>query len=132
MFKSVNLNDHDLARLDDGQGWWKAGDNVDLGGYLPDDENDSPSFDLCVSGKTHDHWMTWADMPKWLKLKFTAGRPLIGADHTHKRTFTLTNAEYAQLQALDPKGKGNATRGLRELLKRKSRNAAKATEGRTQ
>lgn len=71
MYKSIRLSPTALKKLDDGQDWYALTDDVDLGGYLPDDDTANPAFDLCVNGTTHDNWMRWDDMPGWLRRMFT-------------------------------------------------------------
>ena len=45
------------------------------------------------------------------------GAPVIYADSpAERRSYLLSDAEHARLAALDPKGKGNASRGLRALI----------------
>lgn len=111
-FKSVTLKPKDLARLDDGQGWWKSGDDVMLGGYLSDNnDDDNPMFQLSVNGYNHDNWTRWSDMPSWLKQKFTAGRKQLDV---RPHSITLTDAEWQRLRELG--GGKNASAGLRKLL----------------
>jgi hypothetical protein len=66
-FKSIILTDSELAILDDGQGWWKDGDTVYLGGYLPDDYNNNPAFVLQVNNSTNENWTYWNDLPQTIK-----------------------------------------------------------------
>lgn len=110
MFKSVILSARDLARLDDGQEWWVAGDEVILGGYLPDEDNESPEFQLSVNGETHDNWIRWSQMPSWLKQKFRAGRPAL---NVKPHTVTISDEHYAHLKK---RGDGHASAGIRKII----------------
>jgi hypothetical protein len=82
VYKSISLTEDEMTSLDDGQGWYKPGDDVVLGGYLPDDNNNNPAFDLSVNGETVDNWAHWGDMPEWLRERFTilAARSQAAAD----------------------------------------------------
>jgi len=111
-FKTVTLLPKDLARLDDGQGWWKAGDEVILGGYLPDDETPDPAFVLNVNGDEHDNWTRWSGMPRWLKQKFAAGRKRLDV---RPHSVTLTDEEWRRLLEI---GNGNASAAVRMLLRK--------------
>lgn len=73
MYKSIALTEDELRALDDWQDWYTPEYDVYLGGYLPDDGDPNPAFDLSVNGDTYDNWMYWADMPGWLQQRVRAG-----------------------------------------------------------
>lgn len=53
----VILTDVEMERFDDGQDWYKLGDDVRLEGY-----DDSDMLDLTVNGYTHDNWISRSDL----------------------------------------------------------------------
>lgn len=69
VFKQLHLTSDDLTQLDDGQEWWKEGDAVTLGGYMPDENNPNPGLDLAVNETIHDNWTTWDDLPENIRTR---------------------------------------------------------------
>lgn len=68
--RRTQLTPAEMVELDDGQGWYKEGDTVYIGGCLEDPpysdvtNNDNAVLDLCVNGKTHDNWTYFHDLPE--------------------------------------------------------------------
>src|SRR3990167_10404058 len=82
MYTNIILTEREMRKLDDGQDWWAAGDTVNLGGYLPD-ENPNPAFSITINGYgEHDNFMSWADMPTWLQKRLRLESPTAKAAAT--------------------------------------------------
>jgi hypothetical protein len=66
---SILLTEAEMQTLDDGQGWYKPGDEVWLGGRIggPNDCD----LDLCVNGKTHDNWITLNNLPPMISARLS-------------------------------------------------------------
>jgi predicted metal-binding protein len=79
MNASIRLTEAEMATLDDGQGWYKPGDRVDLGGDIaPDHDSDGDiagTLDLCVNGKAHDNWIEFRDLPGSIQSRMVAEIP---------------------------------------------------------
>lgn len=66
-YKSVTLTDDEMASLDDGQEWWKAGDTVIVAGDV-----DRDSVGLNVNGSNVcDNWTTWDQLPASVRCQAT-------------------------------------------------------------
>ncbi len=66
--RRILLTQNEMSLLDDGQGWYKPGDECWLGGYV--DEDGNGVLDLCVNGKTEDNWTSGSDLPETIRLRF--------------------------------------------------------------
>ena len=68
-YYSVILTDEEMKRLDDGQGWYKPGDDVRLGGY---GKKNTTMLDLNVNGETVcDNWMQYSELPHSIKRRMS-------------------------------------------------------------
>ncbi len=67
MFVSATLTEQEMSDLDDGQGWYQAGDTVVVAGYTPDSPADNTMFDLSVNGVIHDNWTSYQDLPQSIR-----------------------------------------------------------------
>lgn len=72
MYRNMELTDEEKVLLDDGQGWYKVGDNVCLSGYLPE-KNELAVFDLIVNGYVHDNWVFLHDIPQSIQKRLLEG-----------------------------------------------------------
>ena len=61
-YVNVFLTDDEMAQLDDGQDFYDPGDDVTLGGYVPEDGENS-GIDISINGRTTDNWTTWSELP---------------------------------------------------------------------
>jgi hypothetical protein len=71
-FARIILTEDEKAQLDDGQGWYKPGDTVHLGGYLPASDDDNPALQLGVGSVSHDNWAWWAELPEAIRARLRA------------------------------------------------------------
>ena len=71
-FVNVTLTEQEMAELDDGQGWYEAGDAVVIGGYLPTDDEINPAFSLSVNGEAVcENWIFWYNVPDSVKARLS-------------------------------------------------------------
>jgi hypothetical protein len=79
MYASIRLTEAEMATLDDGQGWYKPGDCVDLGGHIaPDHDSNGDiagTLALHVLGETHDNWIEFRDLPGPIQSRMVAELP---------------------------------------------------------
>lgn len=120
-FAKIDLTINELELLDDGQEWWNDGDDVSLGGYLPEDEDDNPAFALAVNGEENDSWASWADLPPDIQERLTnegrglprgraGGRPSLDVE---RHNITITSDLWQKAERI---GDGNASEGIRKAL----------------
>lgn len=81
-YKTVTLTETEMDALDDGQEWYKPGDDVAVAGYV-----DRDGVDLNVNGKTVcDGWTTWDQLPasvRWQATDPVYGKILWGGNVYH-------------------------------------------------
>lgn len=90
-YRTVTLTEAEMTALDDGQGWYKAGDDVAVAGYV-----DRDGVDLNVNGETVcDGWTTWDELPASIRQQATDpvfGKVLYGGNVYHlSEEASLTN-----------------------------------------
>lgn len=72
-YKTVTLTEDEMAALDDGQGWYEAGDTVVLGGYVGGAQRTAHQLQMEVGGQVHDNWTTFDELPAALQARMLAG-----------------------------------------------------------
>lgn len=72
-YVGVTLTEEEMVQLDDGQNWYKPGDEVIIGGRVPEpDDTRAAPFDLNVNGEnTCDGWIFWHEIPENIKKRMS-------------------------------------------------------------